>query len=174
MARRLVRTRNRPAGRQSLWLFVDTSITNLVTASTAALIGSLNAAALALRPFTVVRTRGFFGIRSDQIVTSESYDGALGYSVVSDQASAIGVTAVPTPETDRGSDFFFVYESLMGRFQDQTSAGFHDNALTWTQFDSKAMRKVDEGSDLVITIESSALGTGQTIHHSARILIKLH
>ena len=167
-------TRGRRQVRETLWLFVDPQIQALAAASTAVLLGSLNTAALALRPFTIVRTRGFFGVRSDQVATSENYDAAVGYAVVSDQAAAVGVSAVPTPETDRGSDLFFVYESLMGRFQDQTAAGFHDNALTWIQFDSKAMRKVDDDSDLVIVIESSAQGQGQFVSHSSRILIKLH
>jgi len=39
-------------------------------------------------------------VRSDQFVATEGYEIAIGMAVVSDQALAIGVTAVPTPFTD--------------------------------------------------------------------------
>ena len=68
---------------------------------------SLNAAALALRPFTIVRSRFEVGIISDQTAATEDQLGAIGMAVVSDQAVAVGVTAVPTPITDMGSDLWF-------------------------------------------------------------------
>ena len=70
---------------------------------------SLNAAALALRPFTIVRTRFLVSVVTDQVAADELVLGALGMAVVSDQAVAIGVTAVPTPITDMGSDLWFVH-----------------------------------------------------------------
>jgi len=167
-------TRGNRQVRESLWIGIGTTITNLAAASTAAQINSLNAAALALRPFTVVRTRGFFGIRSDQIAADESYDAALGYAVVSDQAIAIGVTALPTPQTDLGSDLFFVHQMLMGRLEFVSASDTIPQMLTWVQYDSKAMRKVNDDSDLAFVIESSALSTGVTVHHEARMLVKLH
>ncbi len=174
MARRFTRGRGRLGSpRITSWVGVTETITSLGGGgSIAALIGSMNASLLATRPFTIIRVRGFFGIRSDQVAASESYDAAMGYSIVTDQASAIGVTAVPTPFTDQPSDMFFVYEALMGRFQDQTAAGFHDNALTWMHYDSKAMRKVNDDQDLALTVESSTLSVGTIVHHTARMLIK--
>ncbi len=161
--------------RQSLWIGLGETNTALVGANTAALILSLNTAALALRPFTVVRTRGFLGVRSDQAAVSESYDGALGLAVVSDQASAIGVTAVPTPFTDLGSDMFFVHEMLFGRFSFLSSIGHQANLIEpWKSFDSKAMRKVDDDQDVVVTIESSSLSSGTVVTTAARMLVKLH
>ena len=65
----------------------------------------LNAAALALRPFTVVRTRANLIIRSDQQAASELFEVAYGETVVSEQASAAGVVSVPTPVTEDASDW---------------------------------------------------------------------
>ncbi len=174
MARRFTRGRGRMGSpRLSAWIGV-TAVTSQLGGggSIAALINSFNAATLATRPFTIVRVRGFFGIRSDQISTDEDYDAALGYAVVTDQASAIGVTAVPTPHTDQSSDMFFVYEALMGRHRTQSAVGFEENALTWMHYDSKAMRKVNDDQDLVVVIESSAISVGTQVHHTARLLIK--
>jgi len=161
--------------RATTWFFVTATDTNLATGSTAVLLGSLNAAGLALRPFTVVRTRGAFHVISDQISAGETYGASLGYSVVSDQAQAIGVTAVPTPATDQGSDMFFVYESVLGRFIFITGVGFETAGPSDTRYyDSKAMRKVEVGQDIVITTESEAFGSGAQVKHIARFLVKLH
>ncbi len=81
--------------RETLWVGITESVTTLASANSAFLINSGNAALLALRPFTIVRTLGYFATRSDQTGASENYDAALGISVVSDQALAIGITAVP-------------------------------------------------------------------------------
>ena len=174
MARSFTRGRGRLGSpRLTSWVGITETISNLSGGGNiAALINSMGAGLLATRPFTIIRVRGFFGIRSDQVVTSENYDAALGYSIVTDQASAIGVTAVPTPFTDQPSDMFFVYEALMARFQLLDATGHQDNALTWIHYDSKAMRKVNDDQDLVVTIESSSLSVGTTVYHSARMLIK--
>ena len=159
--------------RESIWIFGSPDETVLGSASTAALIGTLNAAALALRPFTVVRVRGHFGLRSDQVSADEDYSASLGVAVVSSQAAAIGVTAVPTPETDRGSDLFFVYESLAGHFRFTTGVAYIE-AGHWKDFDSKAMRKVDGDQDIAIVTETSAISLGAIPHVSFRMLLKLH
>ena len=125
MARKFTRGRGRLGGpcRETAWLFVDTVESTMAGAPTAVLANSLNASALALRPFTIVRTRGVFFVNSDQIVANESYGADRGYAVVSDQAAAIGVTAVPTPLTDMGSDLFFVYEQVFMRAAIASGAG---------------------------------------------------
>ena len=167
-------TRGRRQVRDTLWLSIAESITNLGAPSTAALINVQGAGVDALRPFTIVRSVGFFGIRTDQTSASESYDCALAFSVVTDQAAAIGITAIPTGFTDMGSDDFFVHQILMDRMQFSTSAGFDPHMLRGYQYESKAMRKVSDSSTVVFTIESSTLGTGVTVHHAGRQLIKLH
>ncbi len=159
--------------RETMWISVAAANTSIASASTAVLVGSLNAAALALRPFTIVRVRGFIHLASDQEGSDENYSASIGYAVVSDQASAIGVTAVPTPETDRGSDLFFVHETLAGRFIFVSGLTAFETFPNRT-FDSKAMRKVNDDSDMVIVLETSSVSSGVQFFDAARVLIKLH
>jgi len=161
--------------RESMWFTITRTATVLGTAGSVALITSLNAAALALRPFTIVRTRGLWNCRSDQTGALEAYATSFGMAVVSDQSVAIGVTAIPTPETDRGSDLWFVYEDMASQFLFISGVGVHPNAGEVLRFDSKAMRKVEDGQDIVSVIENFALAaTGTTNTISGRLLIKLH
>jgi len=137
-------------------------------------INSANAALLALRPFTVTRTRGFLHVESDQVAGDESYQVALGCCVVSDQASAIGVTAVPTPFTDLGSDLWFVHEILASSFEILSAVGVETATGVFARVDSKAMRRVEEGQDVLTVIENSSLGSGSSVNFAGRSLIKLH
>ena len=154
------------AVRQTLWLSFIRAQSSLAV-SQAALLTSLNAAALALCPFTVVR--------SDQVAGSESFAVNYGQIVVTDQAVAIGVTAVPSPVSDPGSDWH-VFESVSGRQQLADATGFQAVASIERVIDSKAMRKVDLGEDLVSAIEVNATGISEGVlfSHFARVLIKLH
>ncbi len=158
----------RKTKRLSTWLDVPFSTTTM-TAAGGTIIASLNAAALAIRPFTIVRTHLEAQVFSDQSAAIERQACAVGLAVVSDQAAAIGVTAVPTPVTDLGSDFWFVHQVMFateGTLTDRTTPG------TQYSIDSKAMRKVEGDSDLVVVGEFSALGGGVRLFLAGRILIK--
>ncbi len=174
MARKFTRSRGRHgSARETLWIAITPTVNTLSVASTALLFTGFSAGVLALRPFTIIRSRGWFHVASDQGGVSENYDCALGFAVVSDQALAIGVTAVPTPNTDRDSDLWMVYEEVGGRWRFDSAAGVTE-AGVGTKFDSKGMRKVEEGQDLAITIENSAVSLGAVVYKSGRMLIKLH
>ena len=176
--------RRRPTGRfpalrqgqrrESIWIGVTETVTTLAAANTAALILTLNATALALRPFTVVRTRLDWVIRSDQTGALESYQVALGAAVVSDQSVAIGVTAVPTPFTDLASDLWFVHEIVFGTFLFVSGAGFAQPASSERTIDSRAMRKVEDGQDIVFVLENSGISDGSFNKMAGRMLVKLH
>ncbi len=160
--------------RKMLWIG-DTANSNTIALGTAVLLRQLNAAALALRPFTIVRTHGYLSLRSDQAAGSEAQSINYGETVVTEQASAIGVTAVPTPVTDDGSDWH-VFATLMSVFILSDATGFSSPGDRTLVFDSKAMRKVDLGEDLVSVVETNATGTSEGVifRPYARTLIKLH
>ena len=112
----------------------------------------------------------------DQTGATESYGASFGEAVVSDQAVAIGITAVPTPTTDSSSDLWYLYEFLIGRFAFGTGVAFSDVGDERI-LDSKAMRKVEDGQDLVSVVEGPGAGlasTGSIISGFNRTLIKLH
>ncbi len=163
--------------RETLWFSMTETRTTLASANSAALILSLNTAALALRPFTIVRTLMHWSIRSDQTGAGENYAAALGGAVLTDQAVAIGVTAVPTPFTDMGSDEWFLHSILDGRFMFISGIGVANDGTIpagGTVIESKAMRKVENGEDLVFVLENDSLGDGTVVYVAGRVLIKLH
>jgi len=166
--------RNGRSRRSTVWLFGTPVGTALAAANTAVLSHTLNAAALALTPFTIVRTRGTMLVESDQNAASEFYQVSTGMAVVSAQAAAIGVTAVPTPETDRGSDLFFVYETLEALFELGDATGFISAGGVRKDWDSKAMRKVNDDEQVILTSETSALSSGAIVRTAFRMLVKLH
>jgi len=158
--------------RETLWLSEPIVEATLAGSPTAVAVSSLSAAGLALRPFTIVRSHIRFMVFSDQSIAAEAYGAALGYAVVSDQATAIGVTALPTPITDASSDLWFLYQLLFSRFLFKDATGVLDPSGVTMDIDSRAMRKVEEGQDFVGTVENTINGC-QTIT-GGRFLLKLH
>ncbi len=157
--------------RETLW-FGASPFDQGLAAGAAVLLSSLNAAALALRPFTLIRLRGVAQIMSDQVTADERQFGILAQAVVSDQASAIGITAVPTPVTDSGSDLFFQFTPMISDVNFVTGTGVRPLANQY-EIDSKAMRKVEDGQDIISVVENGAV-VGSIITGFTRLLIKLH
>jgi len=164
--------RGRGPKRLSSW-FQFQPIVATLTAVGGTVLYTLNAAALALRPFTIVRTRFKYMVISDQAAAIENQVGAVGMAVVSDQASAVGVTAVPTPITDMASDLWFQHEIFMGNYSSLTDRSF--GAPGPREIDSKAMRKVDIGQDIVVVSEfDSTTSGGFQIFIAGRMLVKVN
>ena len=166
-------TRGGVSRRESLWLGGVFSLITISAPPGPVIVSSLSAFLLGLRPFTVVRNRGIVGIHTDQIAATEHIRGAYGAAVVSDQAVAIGVTAVPTPVTDSESDLWFTYQMLQASFDFADATGFTATEQQY-QVDSKAMRKVEDGQDLIEVVELAGTSGGAIIQTQTRMLIKLH
>jgi len=163
--------------RETLWFTIAETRTSAAAANTATLLSSLNAAALALRPFTIVRTLLHHSVRSDQTAASENFDAAVGMAVVTTQATDIGVTAVPTPFSDLGSDAWMLHNIIDGHFLFVTGAGLESNSTSprgGMTIESKAMRKVEGGQDVIVVIENSSLSSGTQNYVAGRMLVKLH
>jgi len=159
--------------RETAWLDLTETSNTLGAANTAAITNVTGAGPLAQRPFTVVRARYYIHVQSDQSAASELYQMAFGAVVVSDQAVAIGATVVPTPFTDMGSDAWFVHQIVTNQFLFGTAVGFR-NVGVGLEVDSKAMRRVEEGFQLIHVIENSSLSSGTIVTLAGRVLIKLH
>ncbi len=160
--------------RSTIWGGLAEVETTIVGPNGAALVNVTGAGLLALRPFTAVRFRGYWHLRSDQTGAAEDFQAAWSSCVVSDQAVAIGITAVPTGFTDKDSDLFYMYDVLAGAFVFVSGTGFQPIGGLTKDVDSKAMRKVEEGSQLIWTLEASGLSNGITAFTSGRVLLKLH
>jgi len=142
-----------------------------VGAASVVLLSSLNAAGLALRPFTVIRTRGWLMATSDQHTGDEFPFGALGFAIVNERAANLGITAVPLPNTDAGSSLFFSWTPWFAPIAVGSDISFGD-VSSHVEFDSRAMRKVEVGDDLVVTVENQSTTDGALFLFQARILIK--
>ena len=160
--------------RETLWVPIDPLISVLAAANAVGLVYTASAAEDALRPYTIIRTHLYLSIISDQTLAIEDQIMAIGFCVVSDQASAIGVTAVPTPITDLGSDAWYLHQFAQNQFVIGDSTGFQDGGNRVQEVDSKAMRKVEDGFDNIVTIEASGASEGILVSTMGRQLLKLH
>ncbi len=156
--------------RESIWIGVSSSTT--LPASAKVLISLLNATALATRPFTIVRTRLWLHVETDQSAASETVRGAFGVIVVSDQAVAAGAASVPGPVTNTDADFL-VYQPFVNIFTLGDATGFVEPTGTSVMIDSKAMRKVGANEDVAYMMEN-AVAFGAILTLQGRYLIKLH
>ncbi len=123
-------------------------------------------------PVTVVRCRGLISVNTDQAAASETVMGAVGMCVVSDQAFTAGVASIPTPITDKDSDLWIMHQYFQTRYQFRTGVGADVISQTF-EFDSKAMRKVPEGSRLVWAVENASGSAGLSYILQFAVLIKL-
>ena len=118
----------RPPKKTTVWIGFGVGVTAL-GASGRTLVGVLNAAALALRPFTILRSRQQVGLITDQESAAELPFGSLGAIVVTDTASGIGVTAISDPGTVSGGDpdaDWFLHQSMFNDFRFITGVGFQN------------------------------------------------
>ncbi len=82
--------------------------------------------------------------------------GAFGMIVISSDAAAIGITAIPGPVTDVDNDDWFLWQPV----SDSTQA----------ILDTKAQRIVREGSVIAMVAENAHASTGATIQLALRLL----
>ena len=157
------------SSRLTTWMSFTPVATTLATNTSAAIVFSLNAAALALRPFTIVRTHWELFLMSDQASTQEQQTVGVGLAVVSDQAVAVGVSAVPTPVLEAASSMWFLHRYL---FADESSLVDNPKPGSRLSIDSKAMRKVEVGQDIVVVVEGGGIFGGMSVRQSGRMLIK--
>ena len=95
-------------------------------------------------------------------------------AVVSDQATAVGVTAVPTPTTELGSDLFFIHQMCMTNIAFLSAIGIQMPGSRVYEINSKAMRKVNNDSDIILVAEADATQEGVIFDIMGRMLIKEH
>ena len=171
MARRSSRMEHARSNRIPVW-FGATLTEVAAGGGGSTLLTVLNAAALALRPFTIIRSRLVIHVESDQIIASELVHGVYARIVIEEEAADAGIGSIPTPisEPDAG---YFVYEPFFDSFLLLDSTGVQDpSGVTWT-VDSKAMRKVGLSQDVVSVVEIAA-APGAVISVEGRTLVKLH
>ena len=168
MARRIVHQRG--AGRSNMWLGIQV-VPVVVLASSNTILASLDAASLALRPFTIVRSRFEVQYKSDQTGTSETPFGIMGLGVFSEVAAG-SVARMPDPATEPNYDWY-VYQALQEDFEFISGVGVVSRMGQRYIVDSKVMRKVGPNDDITV-LHAQVAAVGATISVLGRFLIKLH
>ena len=124
-------------------------------------------------PGTIVRARGSFMWRPQVYNADLSMAGAFGIGLVSSEALAVGITAIPTPFSDSDWGGWMVWQSFSGRMEFRSDAGtrFADSFVE-IQIDSKAMRKVEPSTAMVFVAESQS--GAMFVAEQVRLLQLLH
>ncbi len=172
MARGRVIHRGRTSGVRRSTQWIASSIETDFTAL-AANTQLLDQSFAFLEPSTIIRTRGSIWVRSDQLSATESPFGALGMAVVSNEAAVAGPGSVPMPVADQDSSKFFLWQPWLADVFLADATSFY-KAFVEYKFDSKAMRKVNNGDTAVIVVENSSATDGVNFLMQFRMLIKLH
>ncbi len=164
----------RPSPKTKIWIGSGVGPT-AVGAAAVILVSTLSAGALALRPFTILRTRQLITWETDQESADEQPMGAYGKIVVTSDAASIGATAIPDPDTISGNPDadWFVHQSLYESFETLSGAGFQSGMATQYVVDSHSMRKVGPNDDIA-SIVSEAGAFGAVLTTQGRMLIQLH
>ena len=127
---------------------------------------------------TVVRTRGILElVLKTSSTAGGGISGAFGIAVCTNDAFAVGVTAVPDPVADAGWNgwayhYFFGVHSLTATIADGVNAGaVYDRHV----IDGKAMRKLADDMTYYGVIEvSEEIGSvACDVHFDSRVLFKL-
>ena len=127
-----------------------------------------------LLPSTIVRVRGDIWCRSDQDAANENPFGAMTFAIANENARAAGVASLLAPLADEAADSFFVFQYFMGGNFGASTGALFANPWHHFPFDSKAMRKIEDGDSIVIVLENG--DSAGTMHYilKFRILFKLH
>ena len=170
---------SRAPRRQTQWGGTTSGQTSetALAAATSVLFSRFTAATLEVfpgTPLTVVRNRGLFSVRSDQIVQTEMGHGAFGMAVVSEDAAAAGIASVPTPITNSDWDGWMVWQPFAFGLVFSSAVGFDNNPYQRYDYDSKAMRKLNDNESLIFVVENQDAGSGALFNWVSRSLFKLH
>ena len=169
MARGRVFTRGRSDGnrRQTEWSGLAAQGYVGVADAGATLVSSISFAEVA----TLIRHRGTISLQVTTPGADEDIVGAFGMGMVSSEALAVGVTAMPEPFSDSDWGGWMVWQPFAHHWEFQSGIGVL--RADWEYIiDSKAMRKVGPNTALVTIVESFT-GAFQ-IAETVRSLLLLH
>jgi len=121
---------------------------------------------------TIVRTRGSISIHPQSAAADVDIIGAIGFGIVSDEAFAVGASAIPGPWSNPDWGGWYVWRSFALQLE---IVGSPTSFLLWgwpqLEIDSKAMRKVENNETMVVMAESQ--GGAFSIAAPFRTLVKL-
>ena len=102
-------------------------------------------------PQTLRRIRGHWGVTLDTGGVDEVLIVRAGIIIVSEDAAAIGVTAVPGPGSDRSQPWIWTGQLYLSSGAE--AAVVNDQLSQSGMIDSKAMRRMKPGDNLAFVVE---------------------
>ncbi len=123
---------------------------------------------------TIIRTRGVCGLTLlSATAAGDGFFGAIGIGITTDEAIAVGVTAVPGPITDDSWDGWLYHQYFDLRSTTATIADGTNISRVVIEIDSKAMRKFPVGMTVFGSTEVVESGTATLeIQAATRMLFK--
>ena len=125
-------------------------------------------------PYTLIRLRGHFElILTVSSAIGAGFAGAIGMTLVSNDAFAAGAGSIPGPVTDSNWDGWFYHQFFNLHATTATVADAVNNMVVRKEIDSKAMRKWTPDQTLVAMIGATQTGNASmTLHADSRVLVK--
>ena len=177
MARsRSVSTRGRgiPTRRSSAWEEGPGGVTAQAFSASGTIV--LGAGITPVIPgLTLVRLRGHLEIVLEAAANiGEGFSGALGVGIVSADAFAIGVTAIPNPIDDQSWGGWIYHRHWSLHATTATIADGVNTGRIGIEVDSKAMRKFGLNELIFASMQVTEVGTSQIeAFFDSRVLVKL-
>ncbi len=172
-SRRVVRSRG--ARRLTDWGFLLPTGPLTIAANTFVLAGSISQALFGeSTPLTLVRTRGFLHVSSDQAAATEDQLCTIGVAIVKESARLAGAGSLPDPFADGDDSVWQTWNQLFTRTTFASGIGFDASAGAGIEIDSKSMRKIDTGESLVLMVANNSTTHGISVLVGLRFLFKLH
>ena len=171
MARRAVRSFAPRTKRQTDWalLFASTTVTAVPANSKVLMFATAVGSLLNITPSTLIRTRGQFGISTDQLAADEEQIGAVGIAVVPPGSTA---ATIPGPDFDATWDGWLYHRFFQHVFRVNSAIGAYPDLMHSMEIDSKAMRKLTSDQLVVLMVENAHATNGFNIAAGVRFLIK--
>jgi len=131
------------------WVDIRGAITAMDNAEGTAALG--DGSFTALKSLTVTRMRGLVGVQLDTTGVDERILLSMGIIVVSQDAGAVGITALPKPQSDGNAPWVWHGHAWCTSLSE---AGVSTNGMYHrVEIDSKAMRKMKSSEQLVFVAE---------------------
>jgi len=143
------RSRGRSGGLSKSWSNM-TIADNVPLSTTQAVIGSVTIAEGSIIQATLLRSRGMLSVFGTPDAAADSTVVALGLTVVSANALAVGGTSVPGPIADQGADWLWHQYVPLDSISATSALLNNLGAYVRIEVDSKAMRRVPEDAAVAL------------------------
>ena len=120
---------------------------------------------------TVRRVLGRYWVQGDDVAAQEQQIGAIGGIVVMELAFSQGAASIPGPLTERQDDTWSLWEPFMQTNELVVGGGIGLNSSGPWNFDSKAMRKLPDGTIYVLMVENGHATFGMSVLMTASLLV---